>query len=147
MILGGDYVFPQNLSRRVSRHSWNGCRVARELLLSAAGSRFLRGSGPRLEVRLRHGRQLLDECHDSPDFLVRHSDRAEAWHAGHLDTVFDYPEQLWRLPVLCVVLEIWRIGEHPFLKLGPFHAGSSVTVQAPARAKCASAGLHRRDIV
>src|SRR6202042_943057 len=109
--------------------------------------RFLRGSCPRLEVCFRHGRHLLDERYDSPDFLVRHSDRAEARHAGHLDTVFDYPEQLWRLPVLCDVLEIWRIWEHAFRKLGPFHAGSSVTVQAPARAKCASAGLHRRDIV
>ena len=49
--------------------------------------------GPRLEVRLRNARQLLDEGDDRPDFLVGHLDKAEARHARHVDAVLDHPEQ------------------------------------------------------
>src|SRR5579862_5164771 len=72
------------------------------LFLLLRGARRRRGWGrgrrrPRLEIRLRDARELLDERDDPPDVVVRGAGAGKARHAGHVDAVLDDPEELGRL--------------------------------------------------
>src|SRR5262249_56737583 len=106
----------------------------------------LSGLAPRLEVVIRGARQLLEEGDDRPDLLVRHLDRAEARHAGHLDAVLDHPEQLPRLALVDDVLEVGRSGIQAFRELRPLDARPAVAVYAAAGRAGPRARLDRRRI-
>src|SRR6516164_782649 len=67
------------------------------------------GSSPHLEITIAYARQLLDEGHNGPNFVVGHLDGAKARHAGHVDAILDRPEQLLRRALVGYILEVGRI--------------------------------------
>src|SRR5215471_8956037 len=119
-------------------------RSSKSLKLRRAPSTLRR---PRLEILLRDARQLFEEGDDRPNFLVRHFGETEARHAGHVDAVLDYPEQILRPAFVDEVLEVGRIGAQTFREFGPIRAGRAVAVDTAALGEGARSRLHCRGII
>ena len=119
----------------------NGCGRIRGF--TAAGrARTLRSRTPSLEVSLRYGWVVSGQMRRAtrPPLSID-PDRTKTRHSGHLDTIFDYPEELARLTFVRNLLEVRRIRIQAFGKLLPFHPRApwqlaqprSENARAPAR--------------
>src|SRR5262245_36616684 len=120
------------------------CSVPDNRLVSVSA---LSSGGPRLEVVITDARQLFDESHDGPDFLVGYFDRAKTRHAGHVDSILDDPKQLLRWALVGDLLEIGRVRMESFRELRPLDAWAAVTTDASPRRKGLRPRLHDRGII